>query len=96
MSFSSQYLMLFFVLVLSKILETPPNPEAQVLVFISPRNWVAQICPWALGSLSIASYNSQGYGGGILSRLHTGCKGCIPYCCTHSYQQHCSELIKLA
>jgi hypothetical protein len=24
-----------------------------------------------LGSLSVASYDSQGYGGGILSRLHT-------------------------
>jgi hypothetical protein len=33
---------------------------------------VAQICPRALGSLSVASYDSQGYGGGILSRLHTG------------------------
>jgi hypothetical protein len=28
--------------------------------------------PHALCSLSVASYDSQGYGGGILSRLHTG------------------------
>jgi hypothetical protein len=33
---------------------------------------VSQLYPRALGSLSIASYDSQGYGGGILSRLHTG------------------------
>jgi hypothetical protein len=26
----------------------------------------------ALCSLSVASYDSQGYGGGVLSRLHTG------------------------
>jgi hypothetical protein len=41
-------------------------------VFISPSNRVVQIYPWALGSLSVASYDSQGYGGGILSLLHTG------------------------
>jgi hypothetical protein len=28
--------------------------------------------PRALGSFSVASYDSQGYGGGILSRLHKG------------------------
>jgi hypothetical protein len=28
---------------------------------------VAQLYPWALGSLSVASYDSQGYGGGILT-----------------------------
>jgi hypothetical protein len=33
---------------------------------------VAQIYPRALGSLSVASYDLQDYGGGILSRLHTG------------------------
>jgi hypothetical protein len=36
-----------------------PNLEGQVPVFISPRNRVAQD-PWALGSLSVASYDSQG------------------------------------
>jgi hypothetical protein len=49
-----------------------PNLEGQVPVFISPRNKVAQIYPRALGSLSVASYDSQGCGGGILTRLHTG------------------------
>jgi hypothetical protein len=33
---------------------------------------VAQIYPRALGSLSVASYDSQGYSAGILSSLHTG------------------------
>jgi hypothetical protein len=32
---------------------------------------VAQLYLWALRSLSVASYYSQGYGGGILNRLHT-------------------------
>jgi restriction endonuclease Mrr len=36
------------------------------------RNRVAQLYPQALGSLFVASYDSQGYGGGILTRLHTG------------------------
>jgi uncharacterized membrane protein YeiH len=33
---------------------------------------VAQLYPRALGSPFVASYDSQGYGGGILIRLHTG------------------------
>jgi hypothetical protein len=37
-----------------------PNLEGQVPVFISPRNRVAQLYPRALGSLSAASYDSQG------------------------------------
>jgi hypothetical protein len=49
------------------------NLEGQVPVFISPRNRVVQLYPRALGSLSVASYDSQGYGGSILTRLHTGC-----------------------
>jgi hypothetical protein len=35
---------------------------------------VAQLYTWALGSLSVASYDSQGYGGGILTSLSTGLK----------------------
>jgi hypothetical protein len=46
--------------------------EAQVTVFISSRNRVAQLYPEALGSLFVAFYDSQGYGGGIRPRLHTG------------------------
>jgi hypothetical protein len=45
-----------------------PNLEAQVLVFISPRNRVFQLYPQTLGSLSVASYDPQGYGGGIGTR----------------------------
>jgi hypothetical protein len=33
---------------------------------------VAQLFPWELGSLFVASCDSQGYGGGILTRFHTG------------------------
>jgi hypothetical protein len=47
------------------------NLEGQVPVFISLRNRVAQLYPPGTGSLFIASYDSQGYGGGILTRLHT-------------------------
>jgi hypothetical protein len=42
---------------------------------------MVQLYPRALGSLSVASYDSQGYGGGILSRLHTGYT--IIYAYTH-------------
>jgi hypothetical protein len=40
------------------------NLVGQVPVFISPRNRVAR------GSLFVASYDSQGYGGAIRPRLH--------------------------
>jgi hypothetical protein len=40
-----------------------PNLEGQVPVFISPRNRVARLYTQALGSLFVASYVSQGYGG---------------------------------
>jgi hypothetical protein len=49
-----------------------PNQEDQVPIFISPRNKVAQLYPQALCSLFIASYDSQGYGGGIHPCLHLG------------------------
>jgi hypothetical protein len=49
-----------------------PNLEGQVPVFISSRNRVAQLYPQAPGSLFFASYDSQGYGGGIRPRLRTG------------------------
>jgi hypothetical protein len=37
---------------------------------MSLRNRVAQLYPRALGSLFVASYDSQGYGGSIITRLH--------------------------
>jgi hypothetical protein len=48
-----------------------PNLEGQVPVFKSPRNMVAHLYPQALGSIFVVSYDSQGYGGGIRTRLHT-------------------------
>jgi hypothetical protein len=47
--------------------EIPPNLEGQVPVFISSRNRVVQLHPRTLGSLYVASYDSQAYGGGILT-----------------------------
>jgi hypothetical protein len=44
------------------------NLKGQVPVFISPRKQVAL----GAGFLFVASYNSQGYGGGILTCLHMG------------------------
>jgi hypothetical protein len=43
------------------------NLEGHIPVYISPRNRVAQLYPWVLGSLLVAS---QGNGGSILTRLH--------------------------
>jgi hypothetical protein len=56
-------------ILLSQIRDSP-NLGGQVPVFISPRNRVSQLHPQVLGSLFVASYISQGYGGGIRSRLH--------------------------
>jgi hypothetical protein len=57
-------------ILLSQIRDSP-NVEGQNPVFISPRNRVAQLYPQA-PSLFVASYDSQGYGGGSRTRLHTG------------------------
>jgi hypothetical protein len=54
----------------SLIFESPQR-GGQVPVFLSLRSRVAQPYPQALGSLSVAFYDSQGYGSGIRSRLHT-------------------------
>jgi hypothetical protein len=48
------------------------NLDGQVPVFIIPRNRLAQLNPQALGSLFVASYDPQGYNGGIRTRLHAG------------------------
>jgi hypothetical protein len=48
------------------------NLEGQIPVFIFSRNRVPRLYPQALGSLFVASYDSQGYGGGIRLRHHTG------------------------
>jgi hypothetical protein len=46
--------------------------DSQVPVFISPRTRVSRLYPEALGSLFVASSDSQGYDGGIRPRLHAG------------------------
>jgi hypothetical protein len=48
--------------------ETPPSLEDQVPVCIFLRNRLAQLCLRKLRSVLVASYDSQGYGGGILTR----------------------------
>jgi hypothetical protein len=48
------------------------NLEGQVPVFISPRTGWPSYIPQAPASLSVTSYVSQGYGGGIRTGLHTG------------------------
>jgi hypothetical protein len=62
-------------ILLSQILDSP-NLEGHIPVFISPRNRVAQLYPQALDSLLVASYNSQGYCGGIRIRFHAGYNMC--------------------
>jgi hypothetical protein len=46
---------------------------------ISPRNKVAQLYPRALGSLYVASCDSQGYGGGIVTFPQPGGPGSRNY-----------------
>jgi hypothetical protein len=48
-----------------------PNLGGLVPVFISLRNGVAQLYHRSMGSLFIATYDSQGYSEGVLTRLHT-------------------------
>jgi hypothetical protein len=57
-------------ILLSPILDAP-NLEDQVPVFIFSRDSVAQLYPQAPCSLFIAFYDSQGYGGGILTQLNS-------------------------
>jgi hypothetical protein len=57
-------------ILLSQIRDSP-NRDGQVPVFISPRDRVARLYTQALGSIFVAFYDSQGYGGGIRPRLDT-------------------------
>jgi hypothetical protein len=59
------------VIILYCLIWDSPKLESQTPLFISPGNRVAQLYPRALGSLYVASYDSQGYGGSILTRVHT-------------------------
>jgi hypothetical protein len=49
-----------------------PQPVGSGPSIYTPRNRVAQLYPQALGSLFNASCDTQGYGGGIRTRLHAG------------------------
>jgi hypothetical protein len=57
---------------MSSALRPTPNLEDQIPVFLSPSDRVAQLYPQASGFLFVSFYVLQGYGGGILTRLHTG------------------------
>jgi hypothetical protein len=57
-------------ILLSQFLRLPQPGGPGPRIYI-PQVQVAQIYPRAPGSFSVASYDSLGYGGGILSRLHT-------------------------
>jgi hypothetical protein len=50
--------------------ETPPTWRARFPYLYPLKNRVAQLYPRALGSLYISSYDSQGYGEGILTLLY--------------------------
>jgi hypothetical protein len=61
------------VMVYCLTFDTPTNLEGPVTVSIFPRKRVAQLYSRALDPLFVASYESQGYGGGIRTRLCGGC-----------------------
>jgi hypothetical protein len=55
-----------------------PNQEGRDSVFISPRERVVQLYSQTLDSLSVASYDSEGYGGIIRPRLQTDFRFLFP------------------
>jgi hypothetical protein len=73
-----------------------PHPQGPGPVFISQTNRVARLYPQALGSLVVASYNSQGYGGGIRPRLHMQFNSTLAVQIITSrhgpYRKHCSSV----
>jgi hypothetical protein len=62
----------FFIQSMIVSLASNPQPEGPGICIIIPSDTVAQLYPQAPVSLFAAFYDSQGYGGGILTRLHTG------------------------
>jgi hypothetical protein len=77
-----------------------PQPGGSGPRIYIPRNWLAQLYPQVLGSLLVASYDWQSYGGGIRPHLHTAgfiaiwsplhgprrkhCFQQFPYCCART------------
>jgi hypothetical protein len=66
---SQQY---FFYKEISSALCPTPNLEDEVSMFMSLSDSVAQLYPQAPVSPFVPLSGSQGYGGGIRTRLHTG------------------------
>jgi hypothetical protein len=66
-----EYCGIYDYILLSQIGDSS-NLEDYFPIFISPRNRVAQLYPQTLGSLFVASYDSEGNGGGIQTRLQAG------------------------
>jgi hypothetical protein len=60
----------FFYRARLSALRPTPNMEDQVSVFMSSSDRLAQLYPQAPDSLFVVFYDSQGYGGGMLTRLH--------------------------
>jgi hypothetical protein len=58
--------------ILLSLIRDAPNLEDQVTIFISLSDRVAQLYLQVLGSLFIASFDSQGYNWGVLTRLRMG------------------------
>jgi hypothetical protein len=69
---SSDFAKIFFYRVRLSALRPTPNLEYQVLVFTSASDSLAQLYLIAPGSFIVVFYVQQGYGGSILTRLHTG------------------------
>jgi hypothetical protein len=75
--FSSLYFAkIFFYRVRLSALHPTPNLEDQVPVFMSLSDRVPQLYLQAPGSLFVSFHESQGYGGSILTHLHTGRLNC--------------------
>jgi hypothetical protein len=53
-------------------LASNPQPGGPGLCIYVPIDRVAHLNPQAPGSVFVAFYDSQGYGGGILTHLHMG------------------------
>jgi hypothetical protein len=64
-----------------------PHPGGPGPCIHAHNDRVAQLYPQATGSLYVAFYGSQGNGGGILTRIHTGAQASY----LKSYR-HCSHL----
>jgi hypothetical protein len=63
-------ILFFFYRASSSALRSTPKLEDQASVFMSPSDRLACLYPQTPGSLFVAFYDSQGYGGGIPNHLH--------------------------